>query len=127
MTMNDEKPSLEQRSAEAERETPEHSLKQKDEENTTATHIPHSDEEYNVTLKTWCVVLVSMFEAHTSCFDLTVYRFFPCHTVSASGLCRPLVLVRQSRQRSWATLAPPLSMSRCTRYVVRVRRVLCKL
>ena len=34
------------------------SLKEKDAENQVAGYLPQSDGEYNVTLKTWCVVLV---------------------------------------------------------------------
>ncbi|CAO2655346.1 Nn.00g104100.m01.CDS01 [Neocucurbitaria sp. VM-36] len=34
------------------------SLKEKDAENQAAGYLPQSDEEYNVTLKTWCVVLI---------------------------------------------------------------------
>jgi hypothetical protein len=58
--MIEEKSTLEQRSFEAEQEPVANSLKQKDEENTPGTRLPQSDDEYNVTLKTWCVVLVSI-------------------------------------------------------------------
>ena len=34
------------------------SLKEKDAENNMEGYLPHNDEEYNVTLKTWCVVCV---------------------------------------------------------------------
>lgn len=36
------------------------SLKEQDPER-SASHIPQSDEEYNVTPKTWCVVIVSLY------------------------------------------------------------------
>jgi hypothetical protein len=35
------------------------SLKEKDAENATASYLPQSNEEYVVTFKTWCVVVVS--------------------------------------------------------------------
>jgi hypothetical protein len=35
------------------------SLKEKDAENPATAYLPQSDVEYNVTLKTWCVVVVS--------------------------------------------------------------------
>lgn len=36
------------------------SLKEADAENPMAGYLPRSDEEYNVTLKTWCVVAVGL-------------------------------------------------------------------
>jgi hypothetical protein len=36
-----------------------HSLKEENVENPATAYLPQSDEEYNVTLKTWCVVVVS--------------------------------------------------------------------
>lgn len=58
--MIDEKSGVEQRPSEVEPVAIGSSLKEKDEENTSGAYIPQSDAEYNVTLKTWCVVLVSI-------------------------------------------------------------------
>lgn len=57
MTAAEEKPEVDQQSAEVAKTSG--SLKEKDAENPMAGYIPQADEEYNVTLKTWCVVLVS--------------------------------------------------------------------
>lgn len=56
--MAEEKPSVEHVSDEVVKTSG--SLKENDAEKAMASHIPRSDEEYNVTLKTWCVVLVSV-------------------------------------------------------------------
>jgi hypothetical protein len=52
MALGDEK-------AEIERASHEVSKASNDIENPTGSYLPRSDEEYNVTLKTWCVVVVS--------------------------------------------------------------------
>lgn len=59
MTAADEKPDVDQRSVEPEGVKFSGSLKEKDVEHNAASYLPQNDEEYNVTLKTWCVVLVS--------------------------------------------------------------------
>lgn len=55
MTIADEKPEVERTSREAKTSD---SLKEKDVEDPMVGYLPRSDEEYNVTMKTWCVVLV---------------------------------------------------------------------
>jgi len=65
--MSEEKADIDRGSPEAVKTSD--SLKEKDVENTADTYTPRSDEEYNVTLKTWCVVLVSVVPS-TSCTDL---------------------------------------------------------
>lgn len=59
MAVSDEKPDVDRTSNDAEVVKPPNSLKEKDAENPVESYIPQSDEEYNVTLKTWCVVMVS--------------------------------------------------------------------
>lgn len=56
MALGDEKAQVERTSHDVSKTS--NSLKEKDLENTTPSHIPRSDEEYNVTLKTWLVVIV---------------------------------------------------------------------
>jgi hypothetical protein len=57
MAIDDEKAEVERTS----HETPKipNRPQAKDTENKKAGYLPQSDEEYNVTLKTWCVVAVS--------------------------------------------------------------------
>lgn len=57
--MTEEKPAVDQRSTDAGVTKSSESLKEKDAEKAMTNYLPQSDEEYNVTLKTWCVVLVS--------------------------------------------------------------------
>lgn len=56
MATADTKPEVERTSREVKTSG---SLNEKDVENSPAGYLPRSDEEYNVTLKTWCVVIVS--------------------------------------------------------------------
>ncbi|KAH7370985.1 fungal trichothecene efflux pump [Pyrenochaeta sp. MPI-SDFR-AT-0127] len=55
MAIADEKPDVERTSREVKTSD---SLKGKDAEDPMAGYLPRSDEEYNVTMKTWCVVLI---------------------------------------------------------------------
>jgi hypothetical protein len=57
MAATDEKAEVERTSHEVSKTS--QSLKDHDVE-LNPSHIPQSDEEYNVTLKTWCVVTVSL-------------------------------------------------------------------
>lgn len=56
--MSDEKHDVDLRSVEPDIVKTSGSLKEKDAENAIDSYIPRSDEEYNVTMKTWCVVFV---------------------------------------------------------------------
>lgn len=58
MTADEEKPEIEHQSAKVTRTSG--SLKEKDAENPVQSYLPRSDEGYNVTLKTWCVVIVRL-------------------------------------------------------------------
>jgi hypothetical protein len=58
MAVMDEKPEVQRTSNEASKTS--QSLKEQDPER-SASYVPQSDEEYNVTLKTWCVVIVSLY------------------------------------------------------------------
>jgi uncharacterized lipoprotein len=60
MAISDEKAEAERTSREASKTS--NSLKGHDAENPTGAYLPQSDEEYNVTLKTWCVVVVSKYD-----------------------------------------------------------------
>jgi hypothetical protein len=62
MAISDEKAEVDRTSHEASKTS--NIVKEKDVENPTASYIPQSDEEYNVTLKTWCVVAVSLEALH---------------------------------------------------------------
>lgn len=57
MAIADEKPEADRTSHEVVSKKS-NSLKEKDAENAMTGYLPQSDEEYNVTLKTWCVVMV---------------------------------------------------------------------
>ena len=62
MTIGDEKAQIDRTSHEISKTS--NSLKEQDAENPMAGYLPRSDEEYNVTLKTWCVVTVSIEVSH---------------------------------------------------------------
>lgn len=57
MAIADEKPEVDRTSHDVASKKSS-SLKEKDAENATTGYLPQSDEEYNVTMKTWCVVMV---------------------------------------------------------------------
>ncbi|KAF2736006.1 MFS general substrate transporter [Polyplosphaeria fusca] len=63
------------------------SLKEKDVEHTAAAHIPRSDEAYNVTLKTWCVVIILAMSYGISFW--IVPAISACQTVTATQLGDP--------------------------------------
>lgn len=65
MAPTDEKAEVERTSHEVSKTS--QSLKDHDVER-NPSHIPQSDEEYNVTLKTWCVVVVSSHVLARTCF-----------------------------------------------------------
>jgi hypothetical protein len=57
MAIDDEKAEVVRASQEISKKS--NSLKEKDCENPTAAHLTQPEEEYAVSLKTWCVVVVS--------------------------------------------------------------------
>jgi hypothetical protein len=102
--MVEEKPEVDRTSADADVVVKtSDSLKEKDAENPVA-HLPRSDEEYNVTLKTWCVVLVRKIQSQESTERLTRFQILSlsygisfwivpavsaCQTVTATQLGDP--------------------------------------
>ena len=83
--MGEEKPAVDRTSADAEHVKTSDSLKEKDVETAHEAYIPRSDEEYNVTLKTWCVVLASLTHKLEECCTDPARRYCRSHMVSASG------------------------------------------
>lgn len=84
-----EKPVVDQATTEevVEHHSVKSSLKEKDAEAAVPASVPQNDEESNVTLKTWCVVIVSVFLPILRRSNmLTQDGFSPCPMVSASGL-----------------------------------------
>jgi hypothetical protein len=73
MAVMDEKPDVERTSREVKASE---SLEEKDVENRMAGYSPRRDEEYNVTMKTWCVVFVSMLDVIVLRTRLTAHRFW---------------------------------------------------
>lgn len=112
MAALDEKPEADHQSAEVVKTSG--SLKEKDAENPVAPYLPRSDEEYNVTLKTWCVVIVSI-EAwrNTELVADAGLRFSHCPMELASGLCLRFRHARPSRPHSLAIPAQPPSIYLC--------------
>ena len=98
--LHDEKPAVDQRSVEdVDHVKRSSSLKEKDAENPTASYIPQSDEEYNVTMKTWCVVMVNSILVVTAILShayqwldsltLLWHQFLDCscHQCLSDGYC----------------------------------------
>ena len=92
----DEKPEVERASHEMSKTSG--SLKEKDAENNAmAGYLPQSDEEYNVTIKTWCVVIVSLHACVTGeVWTDFNFRSCPYRMVSAFGSFHHSVLVQLS-------------------------------
>jgi hypothetical protein len=106
INMGDEKPDIEHQSAD---ERPSGSVKGKGDVE-APSYLPRDDTEYNVTFKTWCVVMVSTDDCTPFswiCADMA--RFWPFPMALPSGLSPPSPLVRQSWLLSSAI--PPLQVS----------------
>ncbi|KAF2651423.1 MFS general substrate transporter [Lophiostoma macrostomum CBS 122681] len=85
--MVEEKSEADRTSAEAEAVKTSGSLKEKDVESSAVAHVPRSDEEYNVTLKTWCVVLILSLSYGISFWIVPAVS--ACQTVTATQLGDP--------------------------------------
>ncbi|KAF2011386.1 MFS general substrate transporter [Aaosphaeria arxii CBS 175.79] len=83
----DEKQEVDQHSFEGDPVKNSGSLKEKDEEHNAQSYIPQSDEEYNVTVKTWCVVLILAMSYGISFW--IVPAISACQAVTATQLGDP--------------------------------------